>query len=304
VAAIETSGYNPTMTGPRFMTTPESQHLLALGRRVLAPYSRLPGVACAAITGSSAEGLSDHHSDLDTTVYYDVMPPVEDVRAVRVQVGGGPLQWTLGDPVDGEFVESYRVDGVECQIGHTTVARWEQDLERTLAGEDPGSPLHKAMSGTLVSIAVFGEERLEAWQRRLRDYPEVLREAMARHHLKFFAIWGVWDRLAVRDANLWFRQTLVDSSFNLLGAAAGLSRRYFTPFQFKRTAAFVAGLSVAPPRLGERLENLWHVEPRRAAEDLHALVTETVALVERELPGVDTSACRKALARRDAPWTM
>jgi hypothetical protein len=34
------------------------------------------------------------------------------------------------------------------------------------------------------------------------------------------------------------------------------------------------------------------------------LVAETVDLVERELPQVDTAAARKALARRDEPWEL
>src|SRR5262245_55006941 len=192
------------------MPTP-SEYLLDLGRAVLAPYARLPGVACAAITGSCTEGLSDNHSDLDTTVYYDAMPPEAEIRAVRERLGGGPVLWTIGAHADGEFAEAYRLMGVEVQIGHTTVARWAPDLGRTLAGEEPASPLHKAMTGTLISIPVFGAERLEAWKARIREYPEALRLAMVRHHLRFFAIWGVWDRLAVRDANLWFRQTLVDA---------------------------------------------------------------------------------------------
>jgi acyl carrier protein len=110
------------------MSTP-SEFLLALGKIVLEPYTRLPGVACAAITGSSAEGLSDHHSDLDTTIYYDTMPPEPVIRAVREQLGAGPVMWTIGAHADGEFAEAYRLKGVECQIGHVTVAQWEKDLD-------------------------------------------------------------------------------------------------------------------------------------------------------------------------------
>src|ERR1044071_3518819 len=121
---------------------------------------------------------------------------------------------------------------------------------------------------------------------------------MVRHHLKFFAIWGVWNRLGIRDANLWFRQNLVEASFNLLGVGAGLSRRYFTPFQFKRAGAFIATLTIAPDRLGDRLEELWHQPMPKAAAALRQLVAETVELVERDLPTVDTAACRKAPPRR------
>lgn len=285
------------------MTT-ASEHVLALGRRVLEPYARLPGVACAAITGSSTEGLSDEHSDLDTTVYYDAFPLESEIRATRERVGGSELVLNMGSYADGEFLESYRVDGIEVQIGHTTVAVWERDMRRTLAGEEPGSPLHKAMSGTLISIAVSGEERLESWKREIRAYPEALRVAMVKHHLRFFPIWGVIARLETRDAGLWIRQALVDSSFNILGVLAGVNWKYFTSFQFKRSTTFIDSLTVAPAGLGKRLEGLWHVPPRTAAHELKNLVADTVEIVEREMPAIDTGAVRKALRRDDRAWEV
>jgi hypothetical protein len=279
-----------------------SVSLIELGRTVLAPYAALPGVACAAITGSSAEGLSDYYSDLDMTVYYDAMPPEDQVRAVRERLGGSPLIWSMGKHEEGEFAEAFRMRGVECQIGHTTVAKWETDMTRILAGEEPGSPLHKAMSGTLVSIPLSGADRLDAWKERLRNYPDALRLATVRHYLKFFPIWGVLDRVLTRDATLWFNQTMVESSFNLIGVAAGLSRKYFTPFQFKRAKVFIATLSVAPPDLYGQLESLWRLEPAAAAAALKPLVAQTADLVERHLPEVEIAGVRKALARDDRAW--
>jgi hypothetical protein len=279
-----------------------SEFLLDLARRVLTPYSKLPGIACVAITGSCTEGYSDHYSDIDSTVYYDSFPPEDAIRALREQVGGGPLKFNMGSYAEGEFLESFYVDGVEIQVGHTTVAKWEADMTRILAGEEPASPLHKAMSGTLISIPIVGEHRLNAWQARIRDYPHALRLAMVRHHLKFFPIWGVLERTYTRDAALWMRQVLVESSFNLIAVAAGLSRKYFTPFQFKRSALFIDSLSIKPARLHERLEALWTVPIPAAAQDLRTLVAETLTLVERELPEVDTAAAHKSLDRLDKPW--
>jgi len=286
-----------------------SEYLLDVGMRVLAPYCKLPGAACAVITGSSAEGLSDFHSDLDMIVYYDAFPAEEVIRAVRGTLTASPLQWSLGSYAESEFIESFRVEGIECQFVHTTVAQWERQMRETLAGKDPGGPLHKAMSGTLAAVPVMGAERLERWKATLREYPEELRVAMVRQHLKFFALWGVNDRLEVRDSELWFRQSLLESSFNLIGVCAGLSRRYFSTFQFKRVGRFYETLTIAPRDFARRLEGLWHVPRRQAVVDLRDLVAETADLVERELPhdrdaqrGVDTSACRKSLARNDLPW--
>src|SRR5262249_49698553 len=161
------------------------------GRSVLNSYGELPHVACAAITGSTAEDIADTHSDLDMTVYYDAdsLPTDADLNLARGRLGESPRICMLGDRAEGDIVESFRHNGVECQVRHTTVAKWEADITGVLAGNDPGGPLHKAMSGTLTSLAVLGENRLIEWQARLREYPQWLREAMARHHLQFFALW-------------------------------------------------------------------------------------------------------------------
>ncbi|CAN5573157.1 hypothetical protein BH09PLA1_BH09PLA1_02920 [soil metagenome] len=280
-----------------------SDQLLAIGRRVLEPYSKLEGAACAAITGSSAEGLSDEFSDLDMTVYYARLPPEAAILAVREQVGGGPVTWRIGEHSDGEFAMAFRVQGVECQIGHVTIERWEADMERVLRGEELASPLHKAMSGTLISIATLGPELLEKWKSRLRAYPDSLAAAMVKHHLQFFPTWGLLPRLGRRNAELWMRQVMVESSFNVVGALAGLNRQYFTPFQFKRTSAFFRTFTISPPALGERLDALWKKSLPDAAMALRELVAETVDLIEQHMPGVDTTAARKALARNDPPWT-
>jgi len=279
-----------------------SAYLIALGRQVLGRYAKLPGCVCAAITGSAAEGLADEYSDLDTTVYYSTLPPEAEIRAIREQVGGGPYTWNAGTHAEGEFGEGFRIRGVDCQIGHTTVARWEEDLGRVLRAEEIASPLHKAMSGTLVSIAVHGAEVLEGWKARIRDYPDTLARAMVKHHLSFFPVWGVIDRLERRDADLWLKQIMVEASFNLLGVLAGLNRKYFTKFQYKRSGAFVRSLIIAPERFEARLESLILLPAREAAAELKKLVSEVVVLVERHMPEVDGALVRKGLGRQDEPW--
>ena len=146
--------------------TQASDYLQSLGKRVLEHYTRLPGVACAAIIGSAAEGLSDTRSDLDLAVYYDTMPPEADLSAIALRLGGGALLWKMGTYADGEFAESFRMDGVECQVFHTLVTQWERSMEQVLQGHEPGSPLHKAMSGLLVAVGVMGAGRLEQWKSR------------------------------------------------------------------------------------------------------------------------------------------
>ena len=136
--------------------TPQSEYLLRLGRKILEPYTRLPAARAAMITGSSAEGVSDHYSDLDMTVYYDgELPSEEALAAIRESHGAPERAWLLGERADGNIAEAYELDGVQAQIGHATIAAWENDIAEVLERWNADTPLHKAMSGTLECVAVL-----------------------------------------------------------------------------------------------------------------------------------------------------
>src|SRR6186713_808755 len=96
----------------RTMPTERSVQLLGIARRVLSAYARLPGVACAAVTGSVAEGCADAHSDIDMTVYYETLPPADAIAGVRTRLDVPELLWSMGDYGEEGFIESYLVDGV------------------------------------------------------------------------------------------------------------------------------------------------------------------------------------------------
>jgi hypothetical protein len=283
--------------------TPQSDYLLQLGRRLLAPYTRVPTARAAMITGSAAEGVSDFFSDLDMTVYYEgELPSEEELAAIRAGHGAPERVWLLGDRVEGNIAEAYELLGIQAQIGHTTIAAWERDIAEVLERFNPDTPLHKAMSGTLECVIVSGDDYLNRWKARIADYPEGLRRAMVEKHLQVFPLWYVQGSLARRDAMLWHYQIFTEAAYNLLGVLAGVNRLYFTTFQFKKMRRFLAGMGVTPERLAERLEALFTLAPADAVPVLEGLVGDVVALVEREMPDVDTSAVRKRLGQRRPAW--
>lgn len=275
--------------------TPQSIHLAELGRRVLQPHIELPTCRYAMIAGSVAEGIADDFSDLDLILHYDAMPSAEDFDRIRRQLNGGAIDLQLGSPAEGSYLIQYKVDGVDCQVGGSTVAQWESEIADVLAGKDPGGPLHKAMYGTQTSMPIFGKDLLQKWQTQLNAYSDALADAMIKHHLKFFRLWRVMDRMLPRDSTLWQKQAMLDSSFNVLGVLAGLNRKYFTNFQFKRMKQFIDSLKLAPPNLAEQLESIWKLDPRAAAVALRDIVAETVGLVEEQAPHIDVSAVKRIL---------
>jgi hypothetical protein len=280
--------------------TEASRQLRALAREIATVYVAELRPRAVILTGSAAEGVADDLSDLDLIAYHDRLPAEAVIEAARHRAGGGEL--LVLSAWDGKgYVESFPVRGVECQVAHATVEAVERHVTSVLVELDVESVYQKALDGLLHAIPLHGAELVRSWQQRAADYPETLRKAMVERHMRFFPLWMTHERMASRDATLWRQQMLVESALRILAVLAGLNRVYFSSFQFKRMHAFAARLAVAPPDVANRLERLFD-NPHRAGEGLEALVVETLALVERELPDLDTIRARRWVGRRPEPW--
>jgi hypothetical protein len=284
--------------------TPASEYLLALARRITKPYTALPSLAAAMVTGSAAKGIADFHSDLDMTMYYaDTLPTEYALAAIRQGHGAVNRKWLIGDRAEGSFAEAYDINGIEVQIGHSTIAAWEATIAEVLEMLNCDTPAHKALEGTLNCQALYGDESIARWQAQIRAYPDALAEAMVKKYLAFFPVWGLDHHFATRDATLWYYQIMVEAAQNLVGVLAGLNRLYFTTFQFKRTGRFVNAMTIAPDNLAARLELLFQTDRWQALAELERLVAETVALVEVHMPTVDTTPAKRRLGWRQTAWT-
>lgn len=283
--------------------TEQSEYLVALARRVVQPYTQLPTCKAAMVTGSAAKGLSDNYSDLDLTIYYgEELPSEDDLTRIRQRHGAAERKWLLGDRTEGGFAEAYDLDGIEVQIGHTTIANWEADIDKVLVQLDCDSPLQKALEGTLACQALYGEASIQAWKERLAAYPPALAEAMVKKHLAFFPIWGLEPHFHTRNATIWYYQILVEVAQNMVGVLAGLNQLYFTTFQFKRMDRFFQQMTIAPPDLAARMAHLFSGDQPAVLTEVEALVAETITLVETYMPTIDTTRAKRRLGWRQQPW--
>jgi Nucleotidyltransferase domain len=280
-----------------------TEHLRALARGIVAAaLERVPARA-ALLVGSAARGDADHYSDLDLIVYVDALPPDRVLGGIRAAVGGvNPIAKAATEHALGE---EFELAGVRTEITFVTVARMEMRLDQLLDRlEEIDSPVQKAVLGVLEGLPLHGEELIEGWQSRLLAYPEPLRRAMVERYWRFFPLWYHAEATAARDAELWRLDMLLDAAFNLLGVLAGLNRLYFTRFELKRMRALIAQMEIAPPDLADRLESLFRLEPREAADELERLVEETRELVAGELPELELPLpLRLPPKARRRPWS-
>lgn len=281
-----------------------SGYLLKLAQRVAEPYRQLPQLHAMIVTGSVADGNADVYSDLDLIAYYDALPSDDELAAARQRNKAENFVWFVHAREEGTVADMYDVQGVQCQLMHNTIAAWEQQMCLIFEQHEVATPLHKAMSGVQKSIPLHGAELIAQWKAQIARYPEPLARAMVEHHLQFFPLWGLQAYLDTRDALLWRYQMLLEAAQNILGVLAGLNRRYYTTFQFKRTRHFTAELAIAPVNLADRLEYLFQADPGLAAAELERLVQEVAELVERHMPEVDTSGARRRIGWRRPAWQI
>lgn len=285
--------------------TPESEYLIQLAEKITAPYTNLPTIKSVMITGSAAKGLSDDYSDIDMTMYYEEqLPDEEALDAIRTGLGGSERRWVIGDRSAGSFAEAYGLCGIEVQIGHTLIDKWEETITYVHSAEDVDTNAQKALEGTLACQALFGEALIDKWQAQIAAFPPELGKAMVEKNLQFFPVWGLEPHFRTRDATIWYYQILVETTQRLIGILAGLNQLYFTTFQFKRQRRFIEQMAIKPDNFAERLDWLFTAVLSDALPQLEALVSETIALVETHMPEADTSKAKARIGWRQEPWEM
>jgi hypothetical protein len=276
-----------------------TEHVRTLAARVVEAALALGPLRAALLAGSGARGDADFYSDVDLLLYVDEAPPEDLLERLREAVGG-----TNAVPIAPPQLVQFDVGGVAVQVGYSTVAELEEQLDALLVRlEDVHGPNQKLLSGLVEGRPLHGDELLARWRERASAYPDALRRSGIEHHWRFFPLWWYGSALETRDAELWRLDMLLEASFNLLGVLAALNRVYYARFELKRLRSLVAKLEHAPPDLAGRLERLVHLSPAAAADELGRLVVETRDLVARELPDLELPL-RRPPGTRAEPWQI
>ncbi|MGI8857261.1 MAG: hypothetical protein ACR2JW_16070 [Thermomicrobiales bacterium] len=264
--------------------------LLTLARRVAGVYTASEKARAIAVLGSVSRRQSDAVSDIDLGVYYETMPTEEEIAAGRDALGGAT--WLRIFTSADALADSFTVDGVECQVIHCTVARFGADLSAVLDDYDTEHEKHAVVGGILDALPLFGADVIAGWQARAATYPDALAQAVVRDHLRFWPYQVLEQRIVPRDAPLFLHKVLLDDVKNLLAVLSGLNRLY-PQLEFKRLDAYVARMRIAPPNVATRIKQALSAEPLTAIAMLRALIEETLALVERHMPEIDTTEARR-----------
>jgi predicted nucleotidyltransferase len=276
--------------------TPESRRRRGVARRIADAAAASGKVEAVALVGSTARGNADAYSDVDLSVYYRERPTRAELEEFRERLA--MTDWRiLGGSEDEDFVDAWSVDGVEGQAGHGLLSGIELLIDDVVIRYDTDHDKHTIMGGLAEAIPLHGSEIVERLKSRV-TYPEGLARAMVAKHLSFRPIWSLENRFAGRDALFPFMQVAIEWERRILGVLLGLNRLY-PEHDFKRLGNLTARLSIAPRDFDQRLRRVLRANYGEAVRELGDLVEDTIALVERQMPEVDTSGVRAEMGRPD-----
>jgi hypothetical protein len=267
---------------------------LRLAELIAPVYAANPKVAAIIAAGSVGRGTADAHSDIEVDIFWREMPTIEE-RMAPIAAAGWELLYSEADAnewAEGFFIEGIKVDTSQFLV--ETIERWLADVVERADTEAEKQMIIAAIQD---GRTLYGAELIDRWRERAAAYPDALARAMVAEHLAFRPR-ALLEMFAARDDLLILHRGLVEIEQRILDVLLGLNRMYMAHPYHKWLDWEVARMRVAPPNLGRRLRAILRAEPRAAAAEIHLLIEETFALVERHLPDFDTRPARAEFEQR------
>lgn len=269
-----------------------ADRLLGIARRLAEALAALPTVQAVALTGSVAVGTADEISDIDLIVLHTVLPEPAALNEIRALVNGSERLYSSSVQDTARGKEGYFVDGIRCDLSHSTLAAVENDLALVLNAHSTDAHAQSRVAGVQGCLPLFGDSLVQGYQSKAARYPAELQRKMVETYLRFQPFWVLTETGAGRGDLLFLYQTLVDAEKALLGVLCGLNSVYL-PGDFKRVSLLAAQLTIAPENLVARLNAVFQLAPADAAEEIGLLIRKTFALVEQQMPEVSTAWPRR-----------
>lgn len=296
----------------------------ALGQSVAAAYAQDANVAATALGGSVARGWADRHSDIELLVFWQE-PPFDTDRHNAVTRAGGAIDiWWQTPPAqpayqqlfhttdgrlgqlwpyeDEEWSEHFYVRGVEIGVSGFLCSTVDQYLVDVVEQCDTTERKHILLAAITSGVPLTGAAQFERWQTKAREYPDELAAIIVAEQLDDDDDWWGCQKLAEREQRYMLYPLFDQMAVRIIRMLLALNHVYLPEPGLKWRERFLPTLPISPVNLSARLERLYQVEPVAAVEELQQIFDETLDLVRRRLPAVETSFPRRWYQHRRVQW--
>jgi hypothetical protein len=281
------------------MTIPSTPHVewrLDVARQLTERIRAFSGVQAVVVGGSVARGYADVYSDLELPIFWDALP----IDATRL---------ALISALRGEFLHGYDgpaledqllINGFQVDLWHNTVTGEDTVFKAVLEDYSTDFGDSNFMDTIRACIPLYGDEIIQGWKRQAAHYPEALARKNIEEHIVAFDT-GQLAVLAHRDNPTVFYASISQLQQSMFLVLLALNRLYFPTFKWMYQV--LETMPVKPVVVEPRFRQAFQVPYADAVLDTTHLLYETVDLVKRHFPRLDTTAVSRRLAYTRAAYT-
>lgn len=267
------------------------KHLNELAKKIAEIYRKNEKVNAVMLAGSVSRGLCDEFSDIELYVLWEAAPTDEDRKDVIFQLDGKILSFY--DVEDEEWSEAYSVNGVKIEVSNflsSTIDRFSEDVTVKM---DTNLDKQVIVASIHDGIPLHGAENIFVFKQRVQTYPDQLKVNMIEEQLFFSSRWAAREAFIHRGDFFIFQKVASDVIEKILLMLHGLNGIYVVHPAFKWLSYTVSKLEQKPRDLEKRILSIFNSQSEVSVRELEKLLEETVDLIEKFMPSVNTNEFRK-----------
>jgi len=281
------------------MTIPSNPHVqwrLDVARKLAEKIRAFPGVQAIVVGGSVARSYADTYSDLELPIFWDELPPDETRLALVAALHGEFLHGYDGPALEDQLL----INGFQVDLWHNTVAAEEAVFKTILEDYSTDFGDSNFMDTIRACIPLYGDAIIQQWKRQAVHYPEALALKNIQHHIATFDV-AQLAVMAYRDNPTVFYTAISRLQEAIFVVLLALNRLYFPTFKWMYQV--LATMSIKPVDVERRFRQAFRLPYADAVEDTTHLLHETLSLVKRHFPHLDTTVVARRLAYARTAYT-
>ncbi|HEX6291895.1 MAG TPA: nucleotidyltransferase domain-containing protein [Herpetosiphonaceae bacterium] len=254
-------------------------------------------IEAIAVVGSVARDYSDSYSDLELLVVWDQLP-TPDQHATLVRALQAEYRYPVFDP---GYQSAFRIQGIPVDLWHTTRANEHAVIHSVLHEWSLDLVANNRVDTLRSCLPLYGEQHVHVWQASTAAYPSELALRFIQSYIPHFHLRHL-NFAAHRDNPTAFYHTLSAIHCSLFLVLLALNESYFPTFKWMYPA--LRRMRHTPHQIAARLHAMFHKPPIHAADHLRVVLAETLDLVERAYPQIDTAYARYGLDQEPLAYSQ
>ncbi len=240
------------------------------------------GIKAIVIAGSVARGYADEYSDVEIPIFWETLPD-DTIRHTIVATLNADFLYTYDGPAREDQL---LIKGVQVDLWHIAITHEEAILDAVLHEHHFDLSSLNALDTIRSCIPLYGEEIVRGWRLRAQEYPDRLAEKIIQEHIASFGIGELFIMAQRKNPSAFYAQLsfLQQEIFLVLMA---LNRSYFPTFKWLYHS--LESMQIKPEAIGHRFRQAFEVSYEETITDTKLILEETLHLVERQFPHIDTT---------------